>query len=409
VRKASTGGNYYDLRRKFFCSAECEQKVYRTGSAEVKCSYCGKAVNTFPCLKKGRHFCNQTEFGLYLRERNNKARAGRFTKILEEYTERFCPSHYKPASIKAVRCDLLLFFGYLNSQGIKSLEKVTPRTITQFIIWSNQRGGVPNRAVRFLVLFFNWMIAEGRRKAPNPVLKNFHKQSQGKRRPRPYSEEELAFIWRLLDERGDTQSKLVLALAQETGLRVGELSRLRLEDIDLRGQQVFVRLPNKTDTERWVPFHEKTKRYLTQWLGERDSNCGHNFLFYNVLKRPPRVAQLQMKLRAILCRKSRHATHEHGLDKLSLHRCRHVLASHLANSGVDATTIMAVGGWKSFDAMQGYVQLQPGTIRREYDEAMAKASEAVKEQAFTTQSLEDFARSGGMSTEDANMSGTYEE
>jgi site-specific recombinase XerD len=369
-------GTYFDLRRKFFCSTDCEDKAHRTGSLPVKCAYCGKQVKTYPCLKDGRHYCNQKEFGLHLRELNNTAKAGRFKKILEEYTDQFCPTHYKPASIKAVRCDLLLFFEFLNIQGIRSLEKVAPRTITKFICWSDQRGSTPNRAVRFLVIFFNWMIAEERRKAPNPIVPHFHKQTSGKRLPRPYSERELAFIWQLLNERGDTQARLMVAVAEESGLRVGELSRIHLEDVDLRGQQIFVRLPNKGDKERWVPFHEKTKRHLTQWLSERDPNCGHTFLFYNVLKRPPTVAQIQLKLKAVLCKNSRNVRHEHGLERFSCHRLRHAMASRLANSGADAATIMAVGGWKSFDSMQGYVQLRPATVRRDYDQAMTRVAEA---------------------------------
>jgi integrase/recombinase XerC len=399
-------GLYYDLRRKFFCSDECEKKVYQTGSAEVQCDYCGKTIKTYPCLIDGGHYCDQKEFGKHLRELNNKARAGRFTKILIEYTEQSCPPHYKARSIINVRSDLLLFFEFLNLEGIKSLEKVDPRLVTKFITWSNHRGATPNRAVRFLVRFFNWMIVEGRRKKPNPIVPNFHKQTSGKRLPRPYTDEELEFIWHLLQERGDTQAKLAVAIGEETGARVGELSRLRLEDVDLRGQQVFIRLPNKTDTERWAPFHEKTKYYLGQWLAERDPACGHNFLLYNSLKRPPSIAQIQLKLRAILCTRSRNETHEYGLKSFSFHRLRHAMASRLGNSGADAATIMAIGGWKKFESMQQYVQLKPTTVRRDYDAAMAKIAQAAKEEAPITQSLEDFARSGVPSLEPDSQSVT---
>lgn len=392
--KPVPAGLYYDLRRKFFCSDDCEKKVYKTGSTEVKCDFCGKTIKTYPCLIDGRHYCNQKEFGHHLRDLNNKARAGRFTKILREYTEESCPAHYKERSIINVRNDLLLFFEFLNLEGIKSLERVDPRLVTKFIIWSNQRGATPNRAIRFLVRFFNWMIAEGRRKKPNPIVPNFHRQTSRKRLARPYPDEELAFIWHLLEERGDTQAKLMVAAGEETGIRIGELSRLRVEDVDLLGQQLFIRLPNKTDTERWTPFHEKTKLYLTQWLAERDPSCGHNFLLYNMLKRPPAIAQIQSKLRAIRCKRSRNETHEHGLDSFSFHRLRHTMASRLANAGADAATIMAVGGWKSFAPMQGYIDLHGSTVRRGYDEAMVKIAQAVKEGAPMTQSLEDFARSG---------------
>jgi integrase len=109
-----------------------------------------------------------------------------------------------------------------------------------------------------------------------------------------------------------------------------------------------------------------------------------------------------MKLRAILCKQSRNTSHDHGLDRFSFHKLRHAMASRLGNSGAAAETIMAVGGWKSFEAMTGYVKLRPGTVRRDYDEAMARAKQAVKEDTPVTQSLEDFARSGGVSAEDAN-------
>ncbi len=224
--------------------------------------------------------------------------------------------------------------------------------------------------------------------------------------PRPYSDEELAYIWRLLEERGDTQAKAMVSVGENCGLRVGELSRLRIEDLDLRGQQLFVGLPNKTDTERWVPFPDKTKQYLARRLAERDPGCGHSYLFYNSLKRPPSVAQIQMKLRAVLCKQSRNTSHEHGLDRFSFHKLRHAMASRLANSGADAATIMAVGGWKSFDSMQAYVKLKPGTVRRDYEDAMAKAAQAAAENAPITQSLEDFARSGPASPEKATEPAT---
>ncbi len=386
-------GSFYPNRRFFYCSERCEKKAgLKAGSVEVPCLVCGKLVERPPCRAEKPTYCGQDHFGQHLRTQNMSTRAGRFIAILNEYLSTFCPGHYKPASIRSVRSDLLLFFDYLNAQGIRSLNKVDPKLITRFIAWSNTRGSTPNRAVRFLVIFFNWMIVEGRRTKSNPIIAGFHKQTCGKHAARPYSQDDLALIWKVLEERGDTQAKLAIAIGQESGVRIGELARLRVQDVDLRGQQLFIRLPNKTETERWVPFAEKTRTYLEMWLAERDPTCGHDSLFYNSLKKPAKIMQLQDRFNAIFCKKSKHHTYEVGLERFSYHRMRHTAASNLSNAGADVSTIMAVGGWKSFDSMQTYVRLQKGTVRRDFDRAMQRIKESADEGASMTESLEEFAR-----------------
>ncbi len=81
-----------------------------------------------------------------------------------------------------------------------------------------------------------------------------------------------------------------------------------------------------------------------------------------------------------------------GLERFSYHRMRHTAASNLSNAGADVSTIMAVGGWKSFDSMQTYVRLQKGTVRRDFDRAMQRIKESADEGASMTESLEEFAR-----------------
>lgn len=386
-------GSYYPHCRRFFCSKRCESRFNaRCNGVEKSCMICGRKVRRPSCRAGANIFCSLEHFGAFLR-RNNQKRVGHFMGVLNEYFQTFCVSHYKPGSIRSVQCDLTLFFEFLNAQGVRSLEKVDPKLITRFIAYADRIGKTPNRAVRFLKVFFNWLIVEGRRKTPNPIIEGFHKQTNPKRAPRPYSKKEMELIWKLVTERGETQDKLAIAIGEECGLRIGELCRLRVQDVDLHGQQVFVRLPNKNDAERWVPFSEKTKHFLELWLTERDATCGHDTLLYNSRKNPAREHHISGRLSSILCQKSRNHLQETGLEQFSYHRLRHYMASRLANAGADAMSIMAIGGWKSLNSMLQYVDLQKNTVRRDYDHANQRAKEMAAEEPESIESLEDFARS----------------
>ena len=48
-----------------------------------------------------------------------------------------------------------------------------------------------------------------------------------------------------------------------------------------------------------------------------------------------------------------------GIEDSTPHVMRHTFASHLTMSGVDAQTIMELGGWKSLDLVMRYSHLAP--------------------------------------------------
>jgi integrase len=230
-----------------------------------------------------------------------------------------------------------------------------------------------NKGASFISTFFKWAMASGYRKHGNPVSTLLHRQPQPKRKPRPFDQAQLTLAWDLLNERGNARLRLAAAIAEESGMRLGEICRLRLQDVFLTQRSLFVRLPNKGNVERDAFFGEKTVRYYAEWLAVRDPRCAHDRLLHNTLRNPCTVASLGQEFNGVLCKvvhgQSRNVE---GFDKWSTHRMRHTMASRLANGGADAATIMAVGGWKTFEAMCLYTQVDEGVARRGYDEAIQK-------------------------------------
>lgn len=300
---------------------------------------------------------------------------GRFLPIVTEYLEGYASQHYK--NLKTIRASVCPFILFLNERGFTDLERVTPKTITEFISWS-QEVEYKNASHNISVLsgFFKWANRHRYRNSVCPVVPKFH----GKRRPhylpRPYTAEEMVFIWRLAHERGSSRVRAVLAIGEEAGLRLGEICRLREEDVDLEGRRLFVGLPNKTNCERWALFSDKTARYITEWLEERAEDCGHDFLFHNSMGGRPLPETMHRDLCRTFCKMyAGEIIHAEGLDEWSTHRLRHTMASNLASGGASVSTIMGAGGWKSVSSMLVYTKNDEANARRGYDEAMRRLNE----------------------------------
>jgi integrase len=266
---------------------------------------------------------------------------------------------------------------FLNTRGFSTIRAVTPNTITEFLEWGQSRG-LDRPQLRdtsgSISVFLNWAAMAGRYKGMNPIQPRMHRLVKPERVPRPLMDQALARIWRTLDKRGTLQQKLAVALGEEAGLRISEVCNLRISDIDMQGHRVFVRVPNKTDSERWALFHRKTRRLLGQWLSKRDPECGHDFLFLNSLNRPLNADRLANQLRRVLAGgkpASRDGRQTGTSDHFTFHRLRHTLASRLAEKGLSPAVIMNLLGWKSYSMFLHYSHLHPQRVRKLYEEAMA--------------------------------------
>jgi integrase/recombinase XerC len=300
---------------------------------------------------------------------------GPFLPIVTEYLDGFASHHYKNlGTIRAGVCPFILF---LNERGITDLEAVTPKTITEFISWSEEVD-YKNAAHEISVLsgFFKWANRHGYRSSSCPVVQKFHGKKRPHYLPRPYTAEEMIFIWRLAEERGSSRVRAVLAIGEEAGLRLGEICRLRKKDVDIEGRRLFVGLPNKTDCERWALFSDKAAHYVAKWLRERAEDCGHDFLFHNSMGGRPLPGTMHRDLWRTFCKMyAGQALHDEGLDEWSTHRLRHTMATNLAAGGASLSTIMGAGGWKSASSMLVYTKSDEVNARRGYDEAMRRINE----------------------------------
>jgi integrase/recombinase XerC len=382
----------YDRHADFLtCCGECWIRRRTKGNNLLTCGCCGQefrgSVERKP--KDGLYFLNSRHYGDYIHEKYLTENCGGFRSVADEYLEGFATLHYRVLGNPSKA--LAIFFLFLTKEGVTSLEAVTPRTVTQYLSWGQKTGRNVVWAIPFLSTFFKWAIFEGHRKAANPIIPMLHNSHGTWGMPRPLEDTEVDFMWQLLDERGNSRLRLAAAIALESGLRVGEIGRLRLPDVDLKKQSFFVMLPNKGNRERTAFFSDLTVRFYHEWLAERDPECTHNNLLHNTRGNPCTTPTLIQEFHRVLCKIHKgKKVHETGFDSWSTHKLRHTMASNLVSAGADAATIMAAGGWKSYQAMLGYSRVDVDVARRGYDEATKRAKDKKATPSKKTLSLSEF-------------------
>jgi site-specific recombinase XerD len=374
-------GYYGKTKRIFLCSPMCTIRFYGKSKHARKCLCCGKKFIPTNTERRG-NFCCIEHYALWRRRQTDEKKFGRFAALVAEFVEAIVPRHLSESARNQLRYDLAAFFSFLRSRRIRSLNKVGPQLISAFLVsLEATRPKSYAKASSSLAWFFDWLRMTGRRKAANPVVARFHSQRKSERLPRPYSAREMKVISSLVEASGDPQLKLALAIGSESGLRISEVCNLRLSDIELVQQQIFVRLPNKTRQERLVPFHVRTQVACGEWLRQRPE-VAHDFVFVDSRGNPMRKHTLRSRFNRLL-------TGPGKLASWSFHRLRHVAATALYPA-MDTTGVMKTLGWRSERVMQGYTRLSTEDLRDSYARAMAEAARREERPETRSESLENY-------------------
>jgi len=173
------------------------------------------------------------------------------------------------------------------------------------------------------------------------------------------------------------RNELIVRLLFETGLRVGELSRVKLENIDRENGDILVKTMKKRHkTERrtvhW--YGEATEMLLTQWLdkGHREGIFGASespYLFptpkrdrireqavNDIIKQAAESAGLQEKQYEDAAGRSQW--------KITAHTLRHSCAMHLLNNGATIAHVKKLLGHADIQTTQQYMDPSADNTRK---------------------------------------------
>jgi integrase/recombinase XerD len=176
---------------------------------------------------------------------------------------------------------------------------------------------------------------------------------------RPFAVDELdAFL-----ERLDTttpkglRDRALFELIYSSGLRVCEVSRLLIGDIDFQRREMLVH--GKFSRDRLVPISEVAATFLQKYLDKRIANRDEP-VFKGQLGAPMRPMSVSRRFSDLL------KDFDMKKDSLSAHSIRHSTATHLLDNGASIRHIQELLGHRNIDTTERYTHLQTESVARAY-------------------------------------------
>ena len=155
------------------------------------------------------------------------------------------------------------------------------------------------------------------------------------------------------------RNKLILTLLYSTGLRVSELTKLKVTTIDENERTIRVR--GKGDKDRIVIFDEDTLDLIHEYLDKRGVENEYLFVNQRNTSLSSRYIQLMIK---------EYAKDAGITRRVTPHILRHSFATHLLKNGVDIRAIQQLLGHSNLSTTQIYTSVDMHTLKNVYDDAV---------------------------------------
>jgi integrase/recombinase XerC len=179
----------------------------------------------------------------------------------------------------------------------------------------------------------------------------------------------------------DLQQAAILELFYASGVRISELTELKLQHVNF--EEMLIRVRGKGDKERVVPFGKKAKVALQNLLEQQNVHLERNqeenadrlmFLRLRVQKgtATPKLP-LQEVSQTAMRKMIRNFSAQFGIENVHPHTFRHTFATHLLDEGVDIRVVQELVGHASLATTQKYTHTSREKLLKVYSQAFPRA------------------------------------
>jgi integrase/recombinase XerC len=169
---------------------------------------------------------------------------------------------------------------------------------------------------------------------------------------------------------GGLRDLAILETFYSTGMRLSELHRLDVSDMDLYGEVIKVK--GKGRKERIIPLGRMAVKAIKPYLQERHRHLARTgrireaALFINRFGR-------RLSRRGIQALVRRYLERVCNLKQMSPHVLRHTFATHMLDRGADLRAVQELLGHASLSSTQVYTHVTTERLRRVYDQSHPRA------------------------------------
>lgn len=265
---------------------------------------------------------------------------------LKDVYEMWSKTHYEKISPRSKLNMQSRYNVYVSKLDDKYISEITLQELQDFFNNTNASSSILNHIKALLSMIFNYAVKNDFIKK-NPVkyieIGKYKKVYEKKE----FTEEEIQILWDNLD-KPFVDTILILIY---TGMRVGEMLNLKLEDINLENKTIFVSKSKTSAGVRYIPINSKifpviikkmcNQKYLiTNSKGKNYSYISYRYNFETALKNL-------------------------GIQPHTPHECRHTTATLLSNAGANPISIAKIMGHTDYNGMTAKVYTHKNEIELE--------------------------------------------
>ncbi|MBU2543966.1 tyrosine-type recombinase/integrase [Patescibacteria group bacterium] len=268
---------------------------------------------------------------------------------LNQFAEYLQSRRRARATIVAYTKDIEQLITFVANLGKKDIAGVTGDELEAFLKKlgnDNYTAKSISRKINSMKTFFRFLKATGVVKL-DPAVDIEHPKYDVKP-PRILSRLE----YRALRDtcRADTRIYAIVEIFLQTGIRIGELANLTLEDV--KDNELLIKA-QESHAERMVPLNKAAKEALNRYLEARGNKEGQsNVLFITKTGRP----LLIRNIRTAIDRYFRLA----GIENAKVNDLRHTFIAHHLMAGTPITTLSKLVGHKRLSTTEKYLELVKG-------------------------------------------------
>ena len=282
---------------------------------------------------------------------------------LEDNIKNFClflknERRYSNNTVENYSKNLKIYFDYLKTKKINYL-KINVQEIREYLKQLDDKKYSINSISQNLSSirqFYNYLIIN------NSIMDNPFKKIRNpkkeKRLPNFLQGDEYDEIIKSINLETDLdyRNRLIIELIYATGVRVTELVNIKINDINIKEQEI--KIHGKGNKERIVLFGEYAKEYIIDYL---DNHRPFNNEYLLLNNKGQKLSRRGIEL--IIDKVVGKTNLKH---KISPHVLRHTFATDMLNNGADLKSVQELLGHESLSTTQIYTHITNERLRSVY-------------------------------------------
>ena len=283
--------------------------------------------------------------------------------ILKFIDELIYEKNYSEKTTNGYLKDLCMFLEYMNENDMKRFKDIKYQDIRDYINYlydSKYNSKTISRHVSSLRSLFKYLKANDIID-DNPCLLISNPKIE-KKLPKYLNFEETERLLNAFDNNNyiGIRNSAIMELLYSTGIRVSELTNIKLNDISNSNRTINV--TGKGNKERIVYFGSRCKELLDKYLKTSYYDLNVNNLDYLFLSKTGKKIN-DREVRKIMDAAANIA----GIKmKISPHVLRHTFATHMLQDGADLRSVQELLGHENLSTTQIYTHLTNEKIRNVY-------------------------------------------